>query len=122
MDLTQGHDAHRKHSLNVQSHLGAQSLAAPQSLYDDLREPGAAPGLGYIDTFTFANKLGMNVPNLAPDVESHYSEPVAPAPKQAPVAQFAMEGAPAAPEGPKKKKYAKEAWPGRKQVAHGLFA
>ena len=122
VDLTQTREAQKKQNMMnfTQAHFSSQ--AASHSLYDDLREPGAPPGLGYIDTFTFANKLGMNMPNLAPDVDSHFAEPAAPVVKAAPVTQFAVEGVPSAPEGPKKKKYAKEAWPGRKQVAHGLFA
>ena len=80
-----------------------------------------------MDTFSMANKLGMSVPNLAPDVEmfdAQQQEPdvtatAAAAPSaHAPVQFTAAEIGPQPAEGPRKKKYAKEAWPGRKPLAH----
>lgn len=65
---------------------------------------------------SIAAKLGLPVPNLAPDVdfESH-----APAPIQAPT--IPLPGVEEqGPKEPKKKKYAKEAWPGKKPT-HNLL-
>ncbi|KAK7508309.1 hypothetical protein BaRGS_00000548 [Batillaria attramentaria] len=62
---------------------------------------------------SFAAKLGIPVPNLAPDVEH---EPAVPS--------LAPTAAPFVPEDtqkePRKKKYAKEAWPGKKPT-HNLL-
>lgn len=62
-------------------------------------------------SFSFASKIGLKLPNLAPDVEMAPipSLPVvAPAPMELPVSEQP------GPNEPKKKKYAKEAWPGKK--------
>ena len=97
-------------------------------LYGDMdtQQPGLeGSGLGYMDTFAMANKLGMGVPNLAPDVDmAAAAPPVAPSVNAAPAVGFVGVEGGAAPQpmetGPKKKKYAKEAWPGRKPQ-HGLL-
>ena len=71
------------------------------------------------------SKLGLRLPNLAPEVDAapEAKEP-APLPAPAPAAAtaaavgFSVEGQGDQPSSnePKKKKYAKEAWPGKKPV------
>lgn len=76
-------------------------------------------------TLSIATKIGLRVPNLAPEIEVEETLPspppllvvpvhVAPAVNAHPLAE--MEGL----SEPKKKKYAKEAWPGKKPV-HSLL-
>ena len=116
------------HTDAITKKLQSYSYATNQ-LYSDI--PGAGlPNAGgvpaFMDTYSMANKLGMSVPNLAPDVEmfdAQQQEPdvtaVAAAPSaHAPVQFAAAEIGPQPAEGPRKKKYAKEAWPGRKPLAH----
>lgn len=62
-------------------------------------------------------KLGLHLPNPAPEIEPADSQTAQPAP----VPTVAHPNAPPAieanlPPEPKKKKYAKEAWPGKKPV------
>jgi nuclear inhibitor of protein phosphatase 1 len=67
---------------------------------------------------SIAAKLGLKMPNLAPELEDN--EPVLPAPP--PVRNIVVREPTESsnPLEPKKKKYAKEAWPGKKP-AHSLF-
>ena len=89
-------------------------------LYSDIPETGSAgSGLAFMDTFSMANKLGMSIPNLAPDVDIGIDQPVGMV-NMAPTVPFSAEIGPQPAEGPRKKKYAKEAWPGRKPT-HGLL-
>lgn len=89
------------------------------SLYED-EAPGAS--LSGPNAFSIAAKLGLRAPNLAPEVED-----APPAVEEAPVAPVVSVAPPVAgpvenpgPAEPKKKKYAKEAWPGKKPT-HSLF-
>ncbi|KAK0055447.1 nuclear inhibitor of protein phosphatase 1 [Biomphalaria pfeifferi] len=84
------------------------------SLYGDL--PTAGPGSMLANPLSIAAKLGLPVPNLAPDVD--FFAPVQPTvqPAAIPVASVEEQG----PKEPKKKKYAKEAWPGKKPT-HNLL-
>ena len=70
--------------------------------------------------FSGSAKLGLRLPNLAPEVDAApATEPARPAvPASAPAVGFTMDEQqqPAGPNEPKKKKYAKEAWPGKKPV------
>ncbi|XP_069127584.1 nuclear inhibitor of protein phosphatase 1-like [Argopecten irradians] len=89
---------------NITKRLQSFSYATP-SLYADM---GNVPGVGAGGTLSIAQKLGLPMPNLAPDLAE--AEPVAPV-NPMPAVVFPIE------EGskePKKKKYAKEAWPGKK--------
>ncbi|XP_064606953.1 nuclear inhibitor of protein phosphatase 1-like [Liolophura sinensis] len=82
-----------------------QSFSYAQGLYGDL--PTAA-GTNPVPAHSIASKLGLPVPNLAPSLEE---ETVIPTANQNIPVRFTVE------EGqrePKKKKYAKEAWPGKK--------
>ncbi len=74
-------------------------------LYSDMPESASSGG-----TYSIAAKLGLKMPNLAPDVEEQIPmvQPIIPTPAIA-----FMDEAPN-PLEPKKKKYAKEAWPGKK--------
>ena len=67
-------------------------------------------------SFSFASKLGLKLPNLAPDVEMA-PMPTLPVVTAAPMEMVTEQPG---PNEPKKKKYAKEAWPGKKP-AHALF-
>lgn len=90
---------------------GKQLNMNSSHLYSDLPGPGMGSTLAH--PLTYATKLGIPVPNLAPDVEH---EPTPPALPSGP--------APFVPEDtqkePRKKKYAKEAWPGKKPT-HNLL-
>jgi nuclear inhibitor of protein phosphatase 1 len=68
--------------------------------------------------FSASAKLGLRLPNLAPEVEptAEDAKPAAPAPTVAPFPLEPEPQQPAGPNEPKKKKYAKEAWPGKKPV------
>lgn len=80
-------------------------------LYGDLPGPGGGSVLAH--PFFSAGRLGIPVPNLAPDVEHEPAPPpVVPAPLP-----FVPEDT---PKEPRKKKYAKEAWPGKKPT-HSLL-
>jgi len=68
-------------------------------------------------TFSIAAKLGLKLPNLAPDIAEL---DVAPAMAVAPIHPTVIEPGAAAPPEPKKKIYAKEAWPGKKP-AHSFL-
>ncbi len=85
-----------------------------QGLYED--ESGAS--LTAANTFSIAAKLGLRMPNLAPDVEVEAPEVQPAAPRAPAVAPGPAENP--GPAEPKKKKYAKEAWPGKKP-SHSLF-
>ena len=82
----------------------------------DLYSGGNAESFGESEeavpsTFSIAAKLGLKLPNLAPDIAELG---VAPAMAVAPVHPTVIEPGAAAPPEPKKKIYAKEAWPGKK--------
>ncbi|XP_072016062.1 nuclear inhibitor of protein phosphatase 1-like [Amphiura filiformis] len=91
-----------------------QGLYSP-SLYSDLpntneqTSPTAlTPTSPQFGTIGSSSLSFMHVPNLAPDVE------LAPAEPEVSKAPMAMMNVPNVPAGPKKKVYAKEAWPGKK--------
>ncbi|KAK3612703.1 hypothetical protein CHS0354_042230 [Potamilus streckersoni] len=77
------------------------------SLYGDM--PGSAH-LQASSAFSIASKLGLPVPNLAPNVEEGELVTV---PKNVPTPSVVFTVEDSAKE-PVKKKYAKEAWPGKK--------
>ena len=76
--------------------------------------PGHVAGSTLAHPLSFAAKLGIPVPNLAPDVDHEPAPPSLPA--SAPAPFVPEEG----PKEPRKKKYAKEAWPGKKPT-HNLL-
>ena len=86
-----------------------QSFSYSPGLYD---MPGS--GLSAASSFSMAAKLGVPLPNLAPNVDEGLVVPtINPTPNiNMTVEEVAKE--------PKKKKYAKEAWPGKKPV-HSLL-
>lgn len=73
---------------------------------------------------SIGSKLGLVLPNPAPDVAPICETPVNPAPKQMQMhppalrVEDELEDLPG--DEPRKKKYAKEAWPGRKPLLSGL--
>ncbi|XP_074641753.1 nuclear inhibitor of protein phosphatase 1-like [Tubulanus polymorphus] len=72
--------------------------------------PGAGQlGAGPMGTFSYAAKLGLAMPNLAPDIAPM---PEMPTINATPVITNIEVG----PQEPRKKKYAKEAWPGKKPM------
>ena len=93
-----------------------QSFPYASQLYDtETPESGSATSTG----LGFASKLGLKLPNLAPDVDETPPplptitlNPVIPMIKVQQENQNLLE--------PKKKKYAKEAWPGKKPT-HSLL-
>lgn len=77
-------------------------------LYQDLPPESNNSAFGNVGMYSsLSSKLGMVLPNPAPDVdmEQSYSQVTNMAPQQVPVSDTLE---------PKKKKYAKEAWPGKK--------
>ncbi|KAB0804826.1 hypothetical protein PPYR_01796 [Photinus pyralis] len=77
-------------------------------LYQDLPPESNNSAFGNVGMYSsLSSKLGMVLPNPAPDVdmEQSYSQVTNMAPPQVPVSDTLE---------PKKKKYAKEAWPGKK--------
>jgi len=84
----------------------------------DMYNAGNAESLGEAEeavpsTFSIAAKLGLKVPNLAPDI----AELGVPAAMTVVPIHSAVAGIEAAaPPEPKKKIYAKEAWPGKKPI------
>lgn len=88
---------------NITKRLQSFSYATT-NLYGDLPSSGQSAG----SSLSIASKLGLPVPNLAPSVEEEViTPPIIPAP---PVV-FNVEET---QKEPKKKKYAKEAWPGKR--------
>jgi nuclear inhibitor of protein phosphatase 1 len=76
-----------------------------------------AGDLSASSTFNIAAKLGLKVPNLAPDLAELEAPVVALAePVQNLPPTVHVDAAGAGPHEPSKKKYAKEAWPGKKPV------
>lgn len=91
---------------NITKRLQSFSYQTP-SLYGDLSSAA--------NTYSIAAKMGLHVPNLAPDIVP--DEPVAPPVTAHPPVVFNVEDV---SKEPKKKKYAKEMWPGKKPV-HSLL-
>ncbi|XP_071119716.1 nuclear inhibitor of protein phosphatase 1-like isoform X1 [Haliotis cracherodii] len=92
-----------------------QNFSYGTNLYGDLPAVGVnAAGSTLSSTYSIATKLGLPVPNLAPDIDHDTAAPQVTA---APVVGFTPEEP---SKEPKKKKYAKEAWPGRKHT-HNLL-
>lgn len=91
---------------NITKRLQSFSYQTP-SLYGDLSSAA--------NTYSIAAKMGLHVPNLAPDIVP--DEPVAPPVTAHPPVVFNVEDI---SKEPKKKKYAKEMWPGKKPV-HSLL-
>jgi len=89
-------------------------------LYDINAEQVNESGEAVPSTFSIAAKLGLKLPNLAPDIaELDVPPSIAVAPVH-PAAGVEAGVMPAAPPEPKKKIYAKEAWPGKKP-SHSLL-
>ncbi|XP_066969066.1 nuclear inhibitor of protein phosphatase 1 isoform X1 [Macrobrachium rosenbergii] len=91
--------------------LGKAMVQFPRSdgLYGDLPPEQHSHGGSHHSMFSslLSSKLGLPLPNPAPEVELAPPEPVAP---EIPAhLQVSVD-----PDEPKKKKYAKEAWPGKK--------
>ncbi|WAR23306.1 PP1R8-like protein [Mya arenaria] len=87
-----------------------QSFSYTQTLYD--HAPGS--GLTAASSFSMASKLGVPLPNLAPNVDEDI---VVPQINPTPSVTIGPEDV---SKEPKKKKYAKEAWPGKKPT-HSLL-
>lgn len=96
---------------NVMKHLHPVSVM--NQLYSDL--PGPEVHQNTANTLLFssalASRLGLSLPNPAPDVDMTPSQPVIPQPELPAETSNTSNIAE-----PKKKKYAKEAWPGKKLV------
>lgn len=84
-------------------------------------EPVGETGEAVPSTFSIAAKLGLKLPNLAPDIaELGVPSAVAVAAIHPAVAGMEAGVMPTVPPEPKKKIYAKEAWPGKKPT-HSLL-
>ncbi len=96
-----------------------QNFSYGTNLYGDLPAVGGVPtGSTLTSTYSIATKLGLPVPNLAPDIDHEAATAaVPPTVNAAPIVGFTP---PEPSKEPKKKKYAKEAWPGRKHT-HNLL-
>ncbi|XP_050403115.1 nuclear inhibitor of protein phosphatase 1 [Patella vulgata] len=83
-------------------------------LYGDLPSVGSVnAGSTLTSTFSMASKLGLSMPNLAPDLDPEI-------PEQKPPELSVVFTKEDVSKEPRKKKYAKEAWPGKKPV-HNLL-
>ncbi|KAK3761390.1 hypothetical protein RRG08_024257 [Elysia crispata] len=105
---------------NVLTSRQQQSHTAGSGLYGDL--PSQGPGSMLANPLSMAAKLGLPVPNLAPEVDFHSpTAPIAMATANSVSSGVGIgaEDQPG-PKEPKKKKYAKEAWPGKKPT-HNLL-
>ncbi|KAK3091286.1 hypothetical protein FSP39_018651 [Pinctada imbricata] len=102
---------------NITKRLQSFSYATA-NLYGDLpTSPTSPTSPTGGSTYSIAAKMGLHVPNLAPDIVPE--EPVLPAPiHPTPTVVFPAEEV---SKEPKKKKYAKEAWPGKKPVHHSFL-
>jgi len=113
---------------NMQSSLTesiTRRLHSAAGLYDmyagGATEPVGESGEAVPSTFSIAAKLGLKLPNLAPDIaELEVPSAVAVAAMHPAVPGMETGVMPAAPPEPKKKIYAKEAWPG-KRPTHSLL-
>uniref|UniRef100_A0A1B6KDP3 Nuclear inhibitor of protein phosphatase 1 n=1 Tax=Graphocephala atropunctata TaxID=36148 RepID=A0A1B6KDP3_9HEMI len=111
--ITSGLTQPEEHKTNLMKHLHPSSLMS--QLYHDIgaetHMPSGTP-TSLMFSSALASRLGLVLPNPAPDVDM---APPTPAPVQPDVVpdNASTGGAPNAIE-PKKKKYAKEAWPGKK--------
>jgi len=96
----------RARTENLSNHLG---VTTEKDTAAAVHEPSSH----YLDStsaYSTAARLGISVPNLAPDISANIEMPVVDVNPRIHVnVEVADE-----PEMPKKKKYAKEAWPGRK--------
>jgi nuclear inhibitor of protein phosphatase 1 len=83
----------------------------PHDLYSDL--PGSGDDhhmpTSSLGTLSIAAKLGLPIPNLAPDIEPMHTN-IVPVNLAPPINVIQEDIS----KEPKKKKYAKEAWPGKK--------
>ena len=83
---------------------------APQ-LYSDMPDSSeATTPTSPTGAFSIAAKLGLRAPNLAPDLDPTPTQTLPPINAAPVVVHMDIES----PLEPKKKKYAKEAWPGKK--------
>ena len=107
MGISSGTDESTKHRM-----IQAQQLTSPTKiadLYDDLPAVGSGAGLF---ASSLSTKLGMALPNPAPDIDM--AAPVVLPTSAASASAAHLEAQFEDPDEPKKKKYAKEAWPGKK--------
>jgi len=94
-----------KRHMVVQSPGSHAGVARQQGLYDDVEA-----GIGF--SATLSSTLGLSLPNPAPDIDMGAAKPGL-LPGSVPGDNM-LRGEIVDPDEPKKKKYAKEAWPGRK--------
>ncbi|CAG0919882.1 unnamed protein product [Notodromas monacha] len=89
-------------------------LSSAASLYSDLpAEQNSTPSTFGLFSSSLGSKLGISLPNPAPDVDMEVAQPKV----QTTFAPKDFHPADMEDLGPKKKKYAKEAWPGRKPLS-----
>ena len=85
-------------------------------LYDDLAtSPTSGGGLSLFAS-SLSSKLGLPLPNPAPDIDMAAPPVLPPASNLSASVAANLEAQFEDPDEPKKKKYAKEAWPGKKPV------
>ena len=85
-------------------------------LYDDLPASQHSGLAGSLFASSLSSKLGLPLPNPAPDIDSA-EPPVLPPASVSASSAANLEAQFEDPDEPKKKKYVKEAWPGKKPVA-----
>ena len=109
-----GTDDSTKHRM-----IQAQQLTSPESgkikdhsLYHDLPPIGGSAGSLFASSLS--SKLGISLPNPAPDIDFAVPAALPPSGPGASAYAQALEAQFEDPDEPKRKKYAKEAWPGRK--------
>ena len=103
-------------SEDTHKHKAAQPFTSPtkMGLYDDLPASQTSAAASLFAS-SLSSKLGLPLPNPAPEIDM--APPVLPPAANMSASSAAnLEAQFEDPDEPKKKKYAKEAWPGKKPV------
>jgi len=107
MGISSGTDDSTKHRM-----IQAQQLTSPTKI--DLYEDLPAVGTSGLFASSLSTKLGLPLPNPAPDIDMAAPVVLSTSATTASASAAHLEAQFEDPDEPKKKKYAKEAWPGKK--------
>lgn len=98
---------------SVMSHLYRDLPPETNSTSHSSHHPSHGP---LLFSSVMASRLGLALPNPAPDVDMSHETAEASGPSSNPSGPAAAQAAEGGSQEPKKKKYAKEAWPGKKPM------